>query len=436
MKDVQEIVEFYESIKDKNLLSETSFSLDEYFVLQDIIDEKTEEFKKLVEEKAFDKNFNPQGFQVIYNNLTNQYNELYLNSINVYIPAIRNIPLSDYEIKYNPSYLSRGFNAMALLNGLQDILQLLGNTFPKILETRDFIKQHNYRPDYINAYGYLKYSYRRLTDPDYLKDESYNVTNDVLVEKVGEFIKNCAPKKTLALPIYYKIPHDSYLVKSLDYKNIENPCDFSGVKYPAFDPMLEINESLEVIRSSEMFSNWAYEFSYLFPETEKPREDREKTQAKKIVEEKIAAITTEKPKRNSYSMWIKGVPKDKDKKDEVTYRLYDIFDHIKGNCLKNNWKDFKSLFNKNGTNTRIHWEGGAEVLNFVFRKLGRHIDYNHRKWEVVSYYFNPDNRESLQPNKLRNNSHHKDKSLERKIDELKDTLKGDCLKKCVKVKLK
>ncbi|MGM0569053.1 MAG: hypothetical protein ACQESB_07560, partial [Elusimicrobiota bacterium] len=242
-------------------------------------------------------------------------------------------------------------------------------------------------------------------EPDFLKDESYNVTNGVLVEKVGEFIKNCAPNKTLALPIHYKIQRKSYVVKS-----------------PDFAEMFIVDESLEVVKSSEMFSNWAYEFSYLFPETEIPFKYVEKSQEKTDIEAKLANKTTEKPKRNSYSMWIKGVPKDKDKKDEVTERLYDIFDHIKGNCLKNTWQDFKSLFNKNGTNTRIHWEGGAEVLNFVFRKLGRHIDYSHSKWEVVSYYFNPDNRESLQPNKIRNNSHNKDKSLERKIDELKDTL--------------
>lgn len=129
-----------------------------------------------------------------------------------------------------------------------------------------------------------------------------------------------------------------------------------------------------------------------------------------------------KAEKEFYAMWFKNKPKTGEKKQEFEQSLGDIFDAIQNQCLGNNYSDFKSLFNKNGSNVRIKWNGDEQILNFLFRKLHSVLEFKGSKWNVITFYFIPDTDKSFNPENLSTNSHYKDKSLEKKIDDLISTL--------------
>ncbi len=116
-------------------------------------------------------------------------------------------------------------------------------------------------------------------------------------------------------------------------------------------------------------------------------------------------------------MYFKGlVPRSKE--IEAYEKLRDIFNRINSNCPQTKWGDFRSIFQKNGSNIKIKWIGDVDLLNYIFRKLGRHIKYSHGKWNVVAYYFYDDgkNKDVITEENLPGNSHYKTTKDEKLID--------------------
>jgi hypothetical protein len=123
-----------------------------------------------------------------------------------------------------------------------------------------------------------------------------------------------------------------------------------------------------------------------------------------------------------YSMYFIFNHINKTKEYEAYEILKDIFYLIKHHCPNNTWRDFKSLFLKGGTSTKIEWDGDASVLNYIFRRLHKHLKFVGKKWEVISFYFNPNKKETLLPKNLEGNSHYYDEDIEKKINQLISTL--------------
>lgn len=136
----------------------------------------------------------------------------------------------------------------------------------------------------------------------------------------------------------------------------------------------------------------------------------------------LKSLKKKKKKSKPYAMWFKNIPTGEKQKAEFYEQLGTLFEDIKVHCRKNTWKDFKSIFYKSGTATKIDWNGDGGTLAFIFRKMGRHIEYSGEKWEVISFYFNPHKKENLKPNRLKFNSHIHNEHLETKIKKLIATL--------------
>lgn len=95
------------------------------------------------------------------------------------------------------------------------------------------------------------------------------------------------------------------------------------------------------------------------------------------------------------AMWFPNV--NKDNKAEIFGALEYLFEYIKKCCPDNTWSDFKFLFSKTGSTTKINWNDDASILNCIFRRLHKYLKFEGRKWEVISFYFNPNKKETLLP---------------------------------------
>jgi hypothetical protein len=131
-----------------------------------------------------------------------------------------------------------------------------------------------------------------------------------------------------------------------------------------------------------------------------------------------------KQQKEKYAMWFTKQPSVAYHTNELNDALRDVYEYIKGYCPKSDWRDFKSLFSQNGVTTKIEWTGDATVLNFIFRKLNKVLSFSGGKWEVVdSYFYRKDkNDDSLKPQKLAVNTHHKDEKLENLLKKVSITL--------------
>ena len=94
----------------------------------------------------------------------------------------------------------------------------------------------------------------------------------------------------------------------------------------------------------------------------------------------------------------------KNKKNEFYEQLKNVFEQIQSNCSNNTWGDFKSIFNKNGSSVRIEWEGDADIINYLFRKLHKVLSYKGKKWEVIASYFHKTDK-TMDAKNLANNTH-------------------------------
>jgi hypothetical protein len=124
-----------------------------------------------------------------------------------------------------------------------------------------------------------------------------------------------------------------------------------------------------------------------------------------------------------YAMWFKNKPTEIRKKEQFEENQKILFETINKFCPSANWNDFNTLFNKNGSSSIIIWTGNPSILNFIFRMLHDHLEFEGKKWEVISNYFIPNKGEKFDPKKLEGNSHFKDNALEKKILNLFSTLK-------------
>lgn len=125
-------------------------------------------------------------------------------------------------------------------------------------------------------------------------------------------------------------------------------------------------------------------------------------------------------KTPEHAMWFPQL--NKKNNDETFGALEYLFEHLNKHCPSNSWRDFKSIFSKAGSTTKIDWKGDASILNYIFRTLHKHLKFEGKKWEVISFYFNPNKKETLLPKNLEGNSHYHDKELEKRINQLISTL--------------
>lgn len=125
------------------------------------------------------------------------------------------------------------------------------------------------------------------------------------------------------------------------------------------------------------------------------------------------------------SMHFHRIPTHREKMNEVYERLHDVFDVIQPNCPNAKWADFKSIFKKNGSNLKINWTGDVEKLNYIFRKLGRNVQYDGgSKWEVIANFFYDEgkNNEALTAERLEGNSHLDEKKNETLVTPVKSLI--------------
>lgn len=127
-------------------------------------------------------------------------------------------------------------------------------------------------------------------------------------------------------------------------------------------------------------------------------------------------------KKQPPKICIKNMPTNPKKKEEVHEALHNIFDAIHQHCPKASWIDFKLIFSQAGSSKKIIWPDNAQVLRFLFTKLGSSLECTPGRWEAVCHYFKPSENDVFDPKKLQSNSGYKDETLEKLINDFKNTL--------------
>ena len=441
MKDVKEIVNYYESKMNENLLSKTSFSVEEYLELGNSLEKKNKEFFDLVEVKAFDAKFNLRGLQIIYNKLSHIYSTLDSEFEETHKQRIEKQPLFRYKIEYNPHFLSEGFSKLAVRNGVQEVLSYLSEHFYNEIETDNSIKRKEYSPPYVDSNGYIKFIYSKLVDPDALEKDFYGVKKRQ-VDKIEEFIKNFASNKTLAFPIDFKeeknkepyaFENNYYLMKSIQIERIKDLPSNKPLDLP-YDFKVKITSGKNISSKNEPTRKLIEELKkpidpasdesfYKFPESFKPPEYEEKNPIDTVNNE-----TNAEEKHSYYSMEIYC---SEDKKNTAYKYLIELFQALEGLGFVKQIEDeaIKDIFSGKPTSNKIIWTGRKNSLAYFIKQLTHYYKLikikGTPKWHVVSHFFKDNSiNKNFDPKKFRHTSFKNSLDMDKHIDKFRDKIRA------------
>ncbi|WP_321285807.1 hypothetical protein [uncultured Sunxiuqinia sp.] len=202
MKDLFEIIDFYQGIKDKNLFPESVFRDEIYHQIDKDIDQKNNDFFNLVKRNSTKKDFGYKSLEFILSDLSKIHHEISHELTSRIIPQVENTPLFRYEIKFQNTPLTLAFSKVAIIEGISEIYWFLEDHFSADIKLGDKLMTYRFDPPYVDEVGYIKHVYLKFLDDDFFKNELYNYKH-YWVGKIDEFLKYLPSKINVSLPIDY-----------------------------------------------------------------------------------------------------------------------------------------------------------------------------------------------------------------------------------------
>jgi hypothetical protein len=357
MKDLSEIVLFYENLVDKNIFQNTEFNLDEYHIINKEITTKNQEFIRLVENHSLNSNFNILSLQLIYNKLHSIYQQLKGDIYYYHIPNIENTPLYKYEIRFIKRYLTEAYTAILLHDGIYGIYEYLSINFPK-LEFHEEILKCNYVPAYLNLDGYLKHIYIKLTSPDCLELDFYG-RKDIYIKKINDYVNYIPSEISLVLPI-----------------------DFNHKRKIGSEPIIEKPDGLfSVIKEMN-------EINLIISELEVIFSPLRESDCSLFLEDNIEP---EEPILQQFNFKIKINCPEQNFETAITC-LIQLFKGLVDLNLVEKTTDLiiRDIFSNRYTESHIVWIGYKNSIAYFFRQIEHVyglITISNPKWDVIVHYF-------------------------------------------------
>jgi len=234
MEILFKIVEFYESIKCKDLFRESIYSDESWHKISELIANKNTEFIKLIELSTLRNDFGYKAIEIILNKLSIIHQDLSFDLLNKNIPRVENTPLFKFKIEFNSSYLTIVLSQMAIIEGISNLYMYLDLHFSKEINLGKRLMPYSYCPAYIDEKGYISHIYCKFLNDDFLKDELYN-HNEYWVKKIDEFLHMLPDEIKICLPINYKSNLSNIHSNQFDIEdpllNLQNELNILGVNY-------------------------------------------------------------------------------------------------------------------------------------------------------------------------------------------------------------
>lgn len=218
MKTLNNIVEFYEGIKQNDFFPGTVFVVDYIAKIEDELNSQNQLFFDLIEKMTSENKISKKSLQISFIKLCDIYLDIEAELNNHLFPKIENTPLFRYEIKFEESLLTKAFSSISILNAIASIYSYLDKYFTDEIKFEKELKASTYIPPYINEIGYIKYIYSKLISYDSLEKEFYNDKNHQIC-KIDEFLNGLPSDIEIRLPIdlYKRITQNEE-----DYSESEN----------------------------------------------------------------------------------------------------------------------------------------------------------------------------------------------------------------------
>lgn len=186
MKDVFEIVDIYQGIKDKNLFPESVFRHEVYHEIDSDVDHKNDEFFNLIKHSSLKKDFGYKSLEFILSNLSKIHHEVTHELTSQIVPRVENTPSFRYEIKFPNPPLTLAFSKIAIPEGISGIYWFLEEHFSADIKLGDRLMAYRFDPPYVDEIGSKKHVYLKLLDDDFWK-MNYIITSIIGLKKLMNF---------------------------------------------------------------------------------------------------------------------------------------------------------------------------------------------------------------------------------------------------------
>ena len=374
MKNIIEIVDFYEEIKQKDLFQESVFAIALISYIKKELTEINEIFFNLIEKQALDNIISYKALHITYYKLETIYWNIDAELKNHLFIEIEQTPLFRYEIEYNDSLLTTTFSRIAVLNGISEIYWYLEKHFSTEINFDQILRESNYIPPYVDEEGYILHIYSKLIDANALKKDFYNYNNNY-VSKINEFLQVIPSDIDLSLPIdcFEKVEEGGdTIVKTLEKELIDSEIDIDdSIDEEIFG---DINTDPKFVTGKEIIYSKLHE-NYKSDEVG----NEQKSGTSSVFSDLREA---------DYKIEINC--SDKEKAIQYLISLFNGLKEIKMVSRDTTDEDIISVFSGKHSDSRIIWSGFNNSIAYFFRQTihvyGLFLTPNPR-WEVICYYF-------------------------------------------------